>query len=104
MGKTLSRIRESWAVDSKNTLAGSVDVNETFFGGELKNISKIKREETKIGVSVGKTTEVDVLDRSTKEFRAKIPKRANSTTQIGFVVQNATESATMYTDGFLSRD
>ena len=41
----LHRIREAWAGDGEGPFVGPVEIDETYFGGKRKNMSKAKRKE-----------------------------------------------------------
>ena len=41
----LHRIREAWAGENGEPFDGPVEVDETYFGGKRKNMSKAKRKE-----------------------------------------------------------
>ena len=41
------RIREAWAGEADAIMAGPMEVDETYFGGRRKNMSKAKRRDLK---------------------------------------------------------
>ena len=64
----LHRIRESWAEDNDDQFDGPVEVDETDFGGERRNMSIKKRKAmNKSRGPVGKTAVVGVKDRDSNE-------------------------------------
>ena len=63
----LHRIREAWAEDDDEDFDGPVEVDETYFGGERRNMSIKKRKAmNKSRGPVGKTAVVGVKDRGTR--------------------------------------
>ena len=68
----LHRIRQAWAVEHDDQFDGPVEVDETYFGGKRKNMSKAKRKElagTGRGPS-GKTAVVGMKDRDSNKVTA----------------------------------
>ena len=96
----LHRIRQAWAVEHDDQFAGPVEVDETYFGGKRKNMSKAKREElagTGRG-AVGKTAVVGMKDRNSNKVTARVVKNTDAPTLQGFVGDHAAKGATVYTD------
>ena len=99
----LQRIREAWAVDvDDEDFDGPVEVDETYMGGERKNMSNAKhrafREAGSPRGPVDKTAVVGLKDRDTNEVRAEVVRRVNGETLQGFVREHAEPGATVYTD------
>ena len=98
----LHRIREAWAVDGGDDLDGPVEVDETYFGGERKNMSLSKRKALREAGAgrgaVGKTAVVGVKDRETGEVRAEVVERVDGDTLKGFIREHVEPGATVYTD------
>ena len=69
----LHRIREAWAEDDDDQFDGPVEVDETYFGGERRNMSLSKRKAmNKSRGPAGKTAVVGVKDRDSNEVRAEV--------------------------------
>ena len=95
----LHRIREAWAEEDDDQFDGPVEVDESFFGGERKNMSLSKRKAmNKSRGPVGKTAVVGMKDRDTGEVRAEVIQRVDRATLHGFVREHTEEGATVYTD------
>ena len=96
----LQRIREAWVEDDDDQFDGPVEVDETYFGGKRKNMSKAKRKKlagTGRG-AVGKTAVVGMKDRDSNMVTARVVDETDAQTLQGFVGDHATEGATVYTD------
>ena len=96
----LHRIRQAWAVEHDDQFDGPVEVDETYFGGKRKNMSKAKRKElagTGRG-AVGKTAVVGMKDRDSNMVTARVVDETDAHTLQGFVGDHAAEGATVYTD------
>ena len=91
------RIRENWQ-DKASMFAGPVEVDETYFGGKRKNMSKSKRKELDGRGVVGKTAVVGAKDRATKQVSAKVVESTDADTLQGFVKRHAAPGAKVYTD------
>ncbi len=98
----LQRIREAWAVDDDEDFDGPVEVDETYMGGERKNMSNAKRRAFREAGSprgpVDKTAVVGVKDRETNEVRAEVVRNVDGATLQGFVREHTEEGATVYSD------
>ena len=95
----LQRIREAWAVDDDDDFDGPVEVDETYFGGERRNMSKAKRKAmNKSRGPVGKTAVVGVKDRESNEVRAEVVQRTDGATLKGFVREHVEPGSIVYTD------
>ncbi len=96
----LHRIRQAWAVEHDDQFDGPVEVDETYFGGKRKNMSKAKHKElagTGRG-AVGKTAVVGMKDRNSNMVTARVVDETDAQTLQGFVGDHAAEGATVYTD------
>ena len=79
---------------------GPVEVDETYFGGKRKNMSKAKRKElagTGRG-AVGKTAVVGMKDRDSNKVTARVVEDTDAPTLQGFVADHAAPDAMVYTD------
>ncbi len=94
----LHRIRQAWAGESDDEFSGPIEVDETYFGGKRRNMSKTKRKELEGRGTVGKTAVVGAKDRGTKQVRAQVVENTDASTLIGFVEDTAQDGATIYTD------
>ncbi len=96
----LHRIREAWAGENGEPFDGPVEVDETYFGGKRKNMSKAKRKElagTGRG-AVGKTAVVGMKDRDSNKVTARVVDDTDGQTLQGFVADHAASDAKVYTD------
>lgn len=93
------RLRAALAEDA-DLFSGPVEVDETYMGGERKNMSNAKRKEladTGRG-PVGKTAVVGAKDRETNRVAATVIQSTDADTLQGFVKDHADSEATVYTD------
>ena len=96
----LQRIREAWVEDDDDQFDGPVEVDETYFGGKRKNMSKAKRKKlagTGRG-AVGKTAVVGMKDRDSNKVTARVVDDTDGQTLQGFVADHAASDAKVYTD------
>ena len=96
----LHRIREAWTTENGGPFDGPVEVDETYFGGKRKNMSKAKRKEladTGRG-AVGKTAVVGMKDRKSNKVTARVVEDTDAPTLQGFVADHAAFGAEVYTD------
>jgi len=97
------RIRE--ALDDGTAVlpfAGPVEVDETYFGGKRKNMSKAKRKALKEAGAgrgtVGKTAVIGAKDRETNRVTAKVVQSTDAPTLQGFVEGVTAPDAKVYSD------
>ena len=95
----LHRLRESWGSAGLDSFAGPVEADETYIGGQRKNMPKAKRKT--YGGSrgpVGKAAVAGVKDRATNKVEAKPVTETDARTLQRFIVERAAPGATVYTD------
>lgn len=92
------RLRKSFTLTNPGAMFRPVEVDETYFGGKVKNMSNKKRKEHTGRGTAGKTAVVGIKDRQTKRVTAKVVKNTDAKTLKGFVSKHADESAKVYTD------
>ena len=73
---------------------GPVEVDETYMGGQRKNMPKAKRAKLEGRGTVGKTAIVGAKDRATNAVSAKVVQDTDAKTLQGFVADHATPGAT----------
>ena len=98
----LHRIRQGFAgaVDG-GALSGPVEVDETHVGGRRKNLSnKQRRALWRAGIKgpVDQSIVVGMVDRVTGQVRAERIEAADRETLHGFICENTSPRATVYTD------
>ena len=91
------RIREAFAVEGPNMMAGPVGVDESHFGGKERNKHASKKLKAGRG-TVGKTAVAGAKDRATGQVSAAVVESTDAETLQGFVVSRVAEDATVYTD------
>ena len=92
----LHRIREAWNIGSE-VFEGEVEVDESYFGGKESN--KHAKDKLNAGRgTVGKTAVVGMKERDTNKVQAQVVDATDKETLQGFVVENTTEEAVVYTD------
>ncbi len=94
----LMRIREAWCCDPCGPYSGPAEVDESYFGGKRKNMSKAKREALTGRGSVGKTAVVGIKDRATNKVSAEVVQSTDKDTLQGFASRCTEPDATVYTD------
>ncbi|MYA88000.1 MAG: IS1595 family transposase [Boseongicola sp. SB0662_bin_57] len=98
----LQRIREAWAGEAKELFEGPVEVDETYVGGKVKNMSNKQRKARKeAGIGrgpSGKTVVVGIKDRDTNHVAAKVVTSTDAPTLQGFVEGHTAPDAKVYSD------
>ncbi len=94
----LHRIREAMKTGTFTKLKGEVESDETFVGGEARNMHTAKREKKIRGRgAVGKTIVHGLLERG-GEVRAKVVNSTEATTLLPEIRRNVDSTAMVYTD------
>lgn len=92
------RIREAMRTGTFQRLKGEVEGDETFIGGESRNMHKSRRERKIRGRgSVGKAIVQGVLERG-GEVRCEVVRSTEGSELVPTVARNVEFSATVYTD------
>ena len=94
----LHRIRESWPESGIDAFLGPVEVDESYFGGKRRNMKASQRKSMTGRGTAGKTAVVAIKDRRSNKVRAKVVESTDQYTLQGFVIENATPDAKVYTD------
>ena len=91
------RIRETWQ-DNMFPFPGPVEVDETYVGGKVKNMTNAKRRKWEGTGGTNKAVVVGAKDRATNQVRAKVVPNTGKRSLQGFVRENVEEGAEVYTD------
>ncbi len=98
----LHRIREAWSGELGKAFVGSVEIDESMFGGRRANMSNAKRKELReAGMRQGpqgKTIAIGAKNRETGKVTAKVVDFVDGETLLDFVDQVSEPDATVYTD------
>ena len=92
------RIRNILAQEDKALFLGPVEVDETYFGGKRRNMSKAKRKQLTGRGPAGKTAVVGAKDHRSNRVSAKVVNDTTAETLQGFVHRNVKADALVYTD------
>ena len=92
------RLRKALSKNGGTVFSGPLEIDEAYFGGLRKNMSKSKRKGLKGRGAVDKTAVVGAKDRATNQVTAKVIEKADAKTLHGFVGEIAAKEATVYTD------
>ncbi|HUI31178.1 MAG TPA: IS1595 family transposase [Candidatus Acidoferrales bacterium] len=96
----LHRIRQAMKSGSFEKLSGEVEIDETYFGGEARNMHYGKREVSGRG-SVGKTIVVGLLERN-GNARITTPRNAKKKTLQKIIRAEVEKGSEIFTDAFAS--
>jgi transposase-like protein len=84
---------------------GPVEIDETFVGGNLRNMHKDKKlRYQKRGGSHGKAVVMGMLERDTRKVRAKVIPNVKRDTLQNEILNAVEHKATVYTDGWTGYD
>lgn len=85
--------------------SGPVEVDETFIGGDQRNMhAKERAQYQKHGGSHGKAVVMGMLDRKTREVRAKVIPNAKRETLQKEILEHVGFGSKVYTDGWVGYD
>ncbi len=93
----LHRLRKAFEA-GHGIFDGPVEADETYFGGQRKNMSKSKRKGLKGRGAVDKTAVAGVKDRETNQVSAEVVHDTTGETLRGFVEDRTKKGAQIYTD------
>ncbi|MDE0522386.1 MAG: IS1595 family transposase [Boseongicola sp.] len=97
----MHRLRKVFEEDSE-PYSGPVDVDETYMGGRVRNLSSAKpRERKRAGLAQGpsgNTVVVGMKDCDSGKVTAKIVQKTDAATLHGFIADHVGEDVTVYTD------
>ena len=95
----IHRIREAWGGENdQGPFDGPVEFDETYMGGKRKNKSNAQRKIAEGRGPVDMTAVVGAKDRATNKVNAKVIADTGAKTLQGFVANNASVNATVFTD------
>jgi len=83
---------------------GPVEVDEAFIGGQLKNMHASRRLKLKAAVKDHKVAVMGMLDRETRQVRAKVIPDVSRETLLNEILNGIERKATIYTDQAASYD
>ena len=89
------RIRKTWERDN-SIFTGPVEVDATYIGGKERNKPGWKLRSGR--VPLGMTPVVGMKDRETSQVRTAAITRTDRTTLLGFVLDNTSPDAPVFTD------
>lgn len=97
----LHRIREAMKNGSMMKMGGPVEVDETFVGGKPKNMHLKRRERAKNGkFHVDKTIVMGMLDRDTRQVRAKVIPNIKREVLMNEILAQVTPGSKVFTDRY----
>jgi transposase-like protein len=110
----LQRIREVMKKHSfdSSKIGGegsTLEVDETFVGGKVKNMHRSRRikfaiQEGFVGASTGKTIVQGILDRNLRKVRAQVVPNVTRETLQNAILKNVKFGSTVYTDNAVAYD
>ncbi|MDE0380936.1 MAG: IS1595 family transposase [Rhodospirillales bacterium] len=92
----IHRIREAWADDS-DVFDGTVEIDETFVGGKVRNMDKHKRRGYKSGKH-NMATVVGIKERESNKINAQVVPTRTRKDLFPFIEPRVTGRTTIYTD------
>jgi len=103
----LHRIREAMKSGSLAKMGGNgpIEIDETFIGGQKKNMHAAKRIRYEArGGAKGKTTVMGMLDREARQVRAKVIPNVKRETLQNEILNQIEKKSTLHTDSWASYD
>ncbi len=98
----LHRIRQAWTRSGGDgPFSGPVEVDEAYFGGKRRNMSKSRQKELTGRGPAGKVAVAGIKDRATNKVQAAVVPDTKSETMIRFIMEHADPDAKIYTDDAL---
>ena len=97
-GHLAHRLRAAFVEHNRLGMAGPAEVDESYFGGVRKNMSKSKRAGMTGRGTAGKTVVAGIKDRGTNKVRARVVPDTRESTLVPFVEENVERGAVIYTD------
>ena len=101
----LHRIREAWNRNdgggNGRPFTGPVEVDESYFGGKRRNMSKSKQAKLTGRGPIGKVAVAGIKDRATNKVQARVVPNTKSETIIQFIMEHANPDTKIYTDDAL---
>ena len=91
------RLHEAFS-GGASELAGPVEVDEVYMGGDRRSMPKSRRKKLDGRGTVGKSVVVRLKDRGSNQVRVKVVRDTTADTLQGFICMNAKERAMVYTD------
>ena len=91
------RICEAWTTEAELLFSGPVEVDETYIGGQCKNMPKAKWKALAGRGAVGKVIVAGAKDRATNRVSASVIDGTDKPTLQTFVGEHAALGATVYT-------
>ena len=91
------RIREAW-LDDTEQLTGTVEVDETYIGGQRKNMHAWQRAQLEGRGTAGKAPIIGAKNRETGRIRVQRIQSADTRTVEDFVGESVEAGSTIYTD------
>ena len=93
----LHRLRKAFEAE-ECPFSGPVEIDETYMGGQRKNMSRSKRKELTGRGPTGKIAVAGAKDRATNRVSAAVVEGTDAKTLQGFVADHTAKGATVYTD------
>jgi transposase-like protein len=95
----------NWGTKLGSNNGGEVEVDETFVGGKLKNMHKEQKVRyIKRGGSHGKAVVMGMLDRESRQVRAKVVPNVKRETLQNEILKNVKYGSAVYTDQAVGYD
>ncbi len=96
------RLREAWKKKVEDPFLCPAEVDETYMGGQRKNMARSKRKHMTGRGAVGKTVVVGVKDRRTNCISAAVVEGTDARTLKAFIKDRVTHETKIFTDDLVS--